>query len=209
MNAPSPEQWFRGWLFFVPGEPTGACDPYRERGRAESRVRSSVKSSRRLRHGSIRIRMVRRCAGRVSSYRLTSLPPDRCTRLRPRCSGLSASSLRTVFPSNCRNGGSFLTVGIFAGRCSTGMVVAEQIGGLEIVYLVVPLLQIISASFVTLLRYQLPSGIGEDVLVVAVAGRSQGFSAYWKKRSKSEVMGGADWKERIIPRCVPEADRER
>ncbi|MBS1323948.1 MAG: hypothetical protein HPY97_07315 [Rikenellaceae bacterium] len=89
------------------------------------------------------------------------------------------------------------------------MVVAEQIGGLEIVYLVVPLLQIISASFVTLLRYQLPSGIGEDVLVVAVAGRSQGFSAYWKKRSKSEVMGGADWKERIIPRCVPEADRER
>ena len=89
------------------------------------------------------------------------------------------------------------------------MVVAEQIGGLEIVYLVVPLLQIISASFVTLLRYQLPRGIGEDVLVVAVAGRSQGFSAYWKKRSKSEVMGGADWKERIIPRCVPEADRER
>lgn len=107
-------------------------------GRNQECVRPS-KSSRRLRHGSIRIRMVRRCAGRVSSYRLTSLPPDRCTRLRPRCSGLSASSLRTVFPSNCRGGGMFLAVEVFSGDVGAGMVVAEQIGGFEIVCLVAPL----------------------------------------------------------------------
>ena len=92
----------------------------------------------------------------------------------------------------------FLAVEVFSGDVGAGMVVAEQIGGVEIVCLVAPFLQIISASFVTLLCYQLLGGIGEDVLVVAVTGRSQGFSAYWKKRSKSEVMGGADRKERIF-----------
>lgn len=103
----------------------------------------------------------------------------------------------------------FLVVEVFSGDVGAGMVVAEQIGGVEIVCLVAPFLQIISASFVTLLCYQLLGGIGEDVLVVAVAGRSQGLFRVLEKAVEVRGDGRGRPKRENIPRCVPEADRER